>query len=149
MSNQRERKMRRFMHGNGKGWKTKGSKSNQQRHAVPVQTMNQHHVKRSDINKVDLHNHGLHQAKNESKKSANTPERTRRSSSVTVSTAAPRFAISFETGSFNRRSTTWRLKAPSGTPIPETPGLTEPNHGAKLPCEKVKGCSRQPQSWSP
>ncbi|MFZ9047717.1 MAG: hypothetical protein ACO20Y_02855 [Poseidonia sp.] len=63
MSNQRDRKIRRFMHGRGKGWKTKGSKSNQQRHAVPAQTMNQHHVKRLDINKVDLHNHGLHQAK--------------------------------------------------------------------------------------
>lgn len=63
MSNKRDRKMRRFLHGNGKNWKKKSSKSNMQHHVNLGQGMNQHHVKRDEVLKIDLHNHGLHQAK--------------------------------------------------------------------------------------
>jgi hypothetical protein len=63
MSSKRDRNMRRFLHGKGKQWKKPERKSNRQNHAIQPQSMNQHHVKRNEIHKVDLHNHGLHQAK--------------------------------------------------------------------------------------
>lgn len=59
----RRRDMQRFLHGNGKGWKGVSKKGNRQNHNVPQQSYSANHQLRSTVTKIDLHNHGLHQAK--------------------------------------------------------------------------------------
>jgi hypothetical protein len=59
----RKRDMHRFLHGNGKGWKGAKKKANQQRHKVSEQSYSMSNQVRQDVQKFDLHNHSLHQAK--------------------------------------------------------------------------------------
>jgi len=140
MSNQRDRKMRRFMHGRGKGWNTKGSKSNQQRHAVPAQTMNQHHVKRLDINKVDLHNHGLHQAKKRIKEECKYAGKDETIQFCHGFNSGTQIRDFIRNGQLQQALDDMGIEVPSGTPTPETRGLTERDCRANLRCEKVKSC---------
>lgn len=63
MSTRRQRDIHRHLFGNSRGRRARSSKANPQNHKLERNTTSYSHAVRGEVVKIDLHNHGIHQAK--------------------------------------------------------------------------------------
>ncbi|MDP6200346.1 MAG: hypothetical protein QF531_06195, partial [Candidatus Poseidonia sp.] len=75
MSTRRQRDLQRHLFGNSKGRRQRSSKANPQNHKVVRKNTSYSHAVRDDVVKIDLHNHGIHQAKKRIKEECKSAEK--------------------------------------------------------------------------